>query len=255
MLHRIVSRYAGVFAAATLGLGLAACEDNTTGTPLPPPDVPNAYSIVAVAPPDETFPVDEVLSPNPQFRVLGPDGSGAANVAVTFSLNQGGLLQSTSATSDANGFVSPGEWRLGTKAGVQRLVASPPIGAAGFIDVTTTPGPLFATVGPPLLAGKVFEPGDVATSAATFTGVDEFGNRIAFNEEEPVEITVTALQGTLADGGTLEADDFGNVYAGEWTLGGAEGPQSLVASYIVDGLPKADTVTVEALIPEPPEEE
>lgn len=252
MLHRMVSRSAVVFVATAF---LASCEDNTTGTPLPPPDVSTAYTVTVASPPPEPNVVEGLVSPNVVFLVSNPDGTPAAGVPITFTINQTGLLQNITATSGSDGLVSPGEWHLGFRAGPQRLVASPALGTRAFVTVTAEPGPFFRTIGPPLLEGKVFLPGAVATDAATFTAVDQFNNRVAIIEGDTLQITVTALEGTLPDGGTLQIDEIGNVYAGTWTLAGTEGPQRLVASYLVDGLPKADTVTVEAFIPPPPEEE
>ena len=147
MLHRIVSRSVVALAATAF---LASCEDNTTGTPLPPPAASTAVYVTAVEPaegygfadlavtlPSGTDTVITVVSPSPVFYVAYPDGEVAVGQNINFSINLPGLLQSTTATVDDDGFVSPGYWAVGDRP-VQRIIASPVSGNPAFIDVDTT---------------------------------------------------------------------------------------------------------------------
>ncbi len=144
MLHRMVSRSAGAFAAAAFGLGLAACEDNTTGTPLTPPPASTAVYVnvvnTAVNPAPTTGTAGRVVAPAAVFKVTYPDGTPAVGQVIAFSLNLGGHLHQTKDTVDAGGFASPGRWILGARAATQRLIASPVAGNAGFIDVVAEAG-------------------------------------------------------------------------------------------------------------------
>jgi hypothetical protein len=147
MLHRIVSRSVVALAATAF---LASCEDNTTGTPLPPPPASTAVDVTPVEPaagygfaelavtlPNGTDTTVTVVSPSPVFHVAFPDGELAAGQTINFSLTLPGLLESTSATVGSDGFVSPGYWAVGDRP-VQRIIASPASGNPGIIDVDTT---------------------------------------------------------------------------------------------------------------------
>ena len=132
------------FAAAAFGLGLAACEDNTTGTPLTPPPASTAVYVnvvnTAVNPAPTTGTAGRVVAPAAVFKVTYPDGTPAVGQVIAFSLNLGGHLHQTKDTVDAGGFASPGKWILGARAATQRLIASPVAGNAGFIDVVAEAG-------------------------------------------------------------------------------------------------------------------
>ena len=147
MLHRIVSRSAVAFAAVGL---LASCEDNTTGTPLPPFTPSTAVNVSPIEvdggygdndTADTINGVDTivtVVTPDPVFEVLSPEGDPAVGQIINFNVNLPGLLQQTRDTVDAAGFVSPGYWIVGGRP-VQRVIATPAAGNTGFIDVSTVP--------------------------------------------------------------------------------------------------------------------
>jgi len=139
MRRRMVSRSVGVFAAAALGLGLAGCEDNTTGTPPPPPPASTAVYVNVAPPAPTTGKVLTAVAPAAVFKVTYPDGSVATGQVVNFSLNLGGVIAQQSGTVDAAGLVSPGQWTLGARAATQRLIATPVSGNAAFIDVAAVP--------------------------------------------------------------------------------------------------------------------
>jgi len=155
MLHRIVSRSVLAFAAAGL---LASCEDNTTGTPLPPPTTATLVTVTAL---DLDYTIEQqvvningtdfvvaVVSPDPAFFVELQDGEPAVGQEVAFSLNLPGALESTRVTVPGTGVVSPGRWIVDNPCppvggatfcrAVQRVIATPTAGNLGFIDVDTT---------------------------------------------------------------------------------------------------------------------
>ncbi len=118
MLHRHVRRFTPWVAV----LALAACE-STTLPPLPDPPAPPPGQIrVEVAEPGLNGVVGEETVA-PVFRALNVDGSPAAGVTVTFSALNGGGLEQTTATTDANGLASPGAWLLGPRPGLQWVSA------------------------------------------------------------------------------------------------------------------------------------
>jgi hypothetical protein len=121
MLHRIVSRSVVVLAATAF---LASCEDNTTGTPLTPPPASTAVYVNEV-PPADGYTIEEatiplpggggdttvfLVSPDPVFEVVYPDGSAAVGQVITFNLSLPGLIEQSRDTVDAAGLVSPGRW-------------------------------------------------------------------------------------------------------------------------------------------------
>ena len=242
MLHRLVCHRPVWFVVAA-AVGLGACNDTTT-PPLPDPPPPPAgqMSVEVVDAPTGGVvngPADAPVT----VRVLNLDGSVASGAPVTFTLLNGGTVQNATATSDAAGLASPGEWVLGTKAGSQRLVARAS-GAPLSIDVVATTGP----------AASVYPPAGVDGSAqafnqpvnTTFVVVDEFGNRSSAG----LEVTFTALEGSISPNPrTVEADEAGAVSPGAWTLGAFAGPQRLVVEYEIDGEDFSDTVTVTSQCP------
>ncbi len=103
-------------------VGLAACETTTT-PPLPePPEPPAAQVRVELVEPSEDGLVNTVVA-GPVFQALNVDGSPAAGVTMNFAVLNGGSLENTSATTDAAGLATPGEWTLGPRPITQYLNA------------------------------------------------------------------------------------------------------------------------------------
>lgn len=165
MLHRIVSRSVVVLAATAF---LASCEDNTTGTPLTPPPASTAVTVNPLTPEggytlkDTTVnilgvdTIVTIVTPNPQFEVVLPEGDAAVGQIVTFNVNLPGFVQQSKDTVDAAGLVSPGYWVVAKPCltpypslgevpfcrPLQRVIASPVAGNTGFLDVITAPPPV-----------------------------------------------------------------------------------------------------------------
>ncbi len=137
MLHSQMRRFVPWAAA----FALAACDTDTTA-PLPePPPQPAGEFKVEVAEPGVDGVVGE-LTQAPVFRVSGANGP-ASGVTVTFSALNGGSLQNTSATTDADGLASPGQWMLGPRPGLQWVsaIASGPGTRASVLACETAPCP------------------------------------------------------------------------------------------------------------------
>jgi hypothetical protein len=179
MLHRFVSRSAGVFAAVAVGIGVAACDDTTTGTPLTPPPPSTAIYVSpvldSVTVDDDTVSIDytvkdtlvtifgidtivTIVTPNPRFTTEFPNGDIPEGQIITFSVNLPGFLQQTKDTVDATGIVSPGYWVVARPCPqlnpedpfcrpVQRVIAFPVAGDPASIDVNAefAPPPDVAT--------------------------------------------------------------------------------------------------------------
>ena len=141
----------------------------------------------------------------------------------------------------------PGKWLLGTQAGNQRLVVQSS-GTPLAVDVAATPGAFFDLDPAPGMAG-VWPTDSTIPVANTWVATDKFNNRVGAG----IAVTFTALDGTTLQGhGTTQAsesEDNGDVPAAPWVMPASEGPKRLIASFLVDGLPKADTLTVEAVTP------
>jgi hypothetical protein len=87
-----------------------------------------------------------VVSPNPAFVVTYPNGDAAVDQVISFSLNLPGVIEQTKDTVVAGGLASPGRWIVASPCDigaefcrpVQRVIATPVAGDAGFIDVDTS---------------------------------------------------------------------------------------------------------------------
>ena len=230
MLHRIVSRSVGVFAAAALGLGLAACEDNTAGTPLTPPPASTAVyvNVDTTTPPPTTGTTGQRVTPAAVFKVTYPDGSPAVGQVVTFSLNLGGHIAQLKDTVDAGGFVSPGKWTLGARTATQRLIASPVAGNAGFIDVVAEAGPPGAGPGTgqpgghgpaPVVLGAAGNYVILAQSAISNVPTSAITGNVGLSPAAASFITGFAL--SLDAGGAFSTDAAqvtGNIYASDYAV-------------------------------------
>jgi hypothetical protein len=113
---RIVTRAVWILA---LGLGAGACSDGPSG--------PTSRASVlepGSAQSGQTAPVGSAVAVAPAVLVRDGRGLPAAGVPVTFRVTQGGgSLATPSATTDAEGMASAGEWRLGPLSGVNVVVA------------------------------------------------------------------------------------------------------------------------------------
>ena len=174
--------------------------------------------------------VGEVVSPSPAVRVLDGFGDPVADVPVTFAIAAGtGDVEGADQTTGADGSAAVGDWRLGTIAGANALSAASP----GLEGVTfTASGTPAAAEALGLNAGDDQEAsvGSPVTVRPSVAATDAFGNGVS---GVTVTFEVTSGGGSVGDPVQVTGGD-GVATVGEWSLGGAPGPNSLTAS--ADGL-------------------
>lgn len=217
---RAGAAWAGVLALGGLaGCDSAAEPDATTGAPVAvslhagDEQVARAGSAVAVA---------------PQVRVVDDAGKGAAGVAVTFRVVEGGgSVDVPSAVSDASGVASAGGWTLGSP-GRQRLEAS----ATGVGVVVFRAGASGVPAALRIAAGNGGS-GEVASEAPVAPAVLVLNS--AGDPAPYVAVTFAAEQGSVA-APRVFADEGGRASAGSWTLGPKAGPQRLIAAVAGSGI-------------------
>ena len=237
MLHRNVSHAMGWLAVAALGLG--ACGDNYDPAPNPVTPGDGGATVVrleATSKPTSGIVGTALVTPV-IVKAVTVDGDPIANQRVAFSVNSGGTVEHTEATTDEAGIATPGVWTLGSKTGSQRLVAT--AGAFNLtIDVSavTAAGTLDSLVAPLGLNNGNFIAG--AVNPLTFVAVDSFNNRLGAG----IPVAFVAKQGTLSSaGGNTNA---AGAFATTWTLPTIIGADTLIANYTAYGQAVADTIVV-----------
>lgn len=208
----------GLARSLALALLLAACSSSEA------PPKPAALSATAGG--NLTATVGTATAAAPSVKVTDESGSPVPNVAVTFAVTAGGgTLQRTSATTDAQGVASAGQWTLGTTAGTNTVTAT----AAGLSPVTFTAiGTAAAASSIAVTAGDNQQAavGAALTTAPAVTLKDQYGNVVA---GAPVTFAVLSGGGTIT-GATTTTDANGVARVGGWTLGIANGAQQLRAT-------------------------
>jgi hypothetical protein len=216
LLRRIVLQGSAVLLAA-------ACSDTHTS---PPVGAPAAIEILSG---DGQAAVAGSVVPQPVVvAVTDARGVRVPGAAVTFAVTGGGgNVAPAAVNADGNGTATGPAWTLGARAGENTLEVS-----SGPARVTIRAR---GEVGPPAQLTKVL--GDSQTALAgttlpispTVRLTDALGNSVA---SVVVTFTVTGGGGVLA-GADAATDSAGRARAGQWTLGGANGLNTLAAS--VDG--------------------
>jgi hypothetical protein len=206
--------------------GLAALSFTANAT-LPP------ESVQIVAGDGQTGIVGQPVAEPPAVRVLGPGGAPLAGLDVEFAvLAGGGLLDAGAGTpaiavtvrTDANGVAAVEAWILGPVPGLNTLIVSVP----GLAPVGFTAD---ADPGAPATLVKVSGDRQIGIAGTTLPVPlvvevsDALGNRLA-----GVLVTFAPAAGSgSVDPAQMNSAGNGTA-ATAWTLGAAEGPQSVVAS-------------------------
>jgi hypothetical protein len=97
-----------------------------------------------------------IVTPDPVFEAVFPDGQPAVGQTITFNVNLPGFIEQTTDVVDAAGFATPGRWVVAEVCPnpdapppfcrvTQRVIATPVAGNTGFIDVE----PVFPPPPPP----------------------------------------------------------------------------------------------------------
>ena len=215
------------FVRLAAALSVAACGGGDSGGPPPPPKP----TITVVSGDAQTGPASEAL-PNP--LVVRVDLSGVPDPGVTVSWTPSpgaGTVTPTSSTSGADGTAST-VWTAGTAAGAQRVQAAA-TGAAASVSfgATVLAGPAAAIA---KLRGdaQTGRPGTTLATRPVVRVTDALGNPVA---GVTVQWLVTAGGGSPASAsGTTNAAGLDSI---AWTLGPADGANTLEASAAPGGTP------------------
>ena len=177
----------------------------------------------------QTGAVGASLANAPQVTVTDEFSNPVSNATVSFVATGGSVATPQAATNGA-GVATPGPWTLGTTPGTKSLAAS----AAGTNTVTLT---ATAVVG--AAADLVVSGNNQTANAVTAVPVppsvrvvDAFANPVA-----GVGVTFTVSGGGgFVTGTTQTSDAGGNATVGSWTLGAANGPNTLAVTTNVQGV-------------------
>ena len=158
-----------------------------------------------------------------QVRVTGTTGEGLAGVTVGFEVTRGGgSVESTTATTGADGAASPGDWTMGPP-GPQRLRASvaglePVVLGATSLDVP---------------ADLVIHAGDGQRATTGMTVADTLQVRVTGTTGDPLAGVAVGFEvaggGGSVESATANTDGGGIASPGDWTMGDP-GPQRLRAT-------------------------
>ena len=198
-------------------LSISAC---TSGTE---PASPPVAQVEALTPTSFSAAVGTEVTPTPRVRVLDETGHPIAMVPVTFVALDGTIFGETVVLTNSAGIAAIRSWRLGTKAGAQRLSAR-----AGELTVEFTASSVAGPVASlQALAGND-QFGVIGATLRTRLQVkaaDAFGNPVSSAE---VNFSVLVGGGDIASASAMTASG-GVATSGDWTLGPTPGSQQVLA--------------------------
>ena len=228
--------------ASAAGLGSVVFQAGASGMPA---------AIEVVSGQDATGEVGARLAVAPEVRVLNDQGGPMAFVPVTFATAQG-AIGTPRVFTDERGHASAGSWTLGTKSGVQEVVAvvagSGVEGNPAVFRATATPTqPRRMELAPSPSAG---ETGRRYLPPATVRITDAYGNGVP---HIGVGFELLSGEGTVSDQ-PIYTDETGTAAVDSWTLGGAEGEENTLSATVLsigyDLTGASSTLTV---VPEEPD--
>lgn len=194
----------------------AACGDDDE--PFAPP-VPAELSIVDGS--GQEGPVSFPLEQQLRVKVTSDDGAGMPNIPVTWAITGGGTLNDSSTLTNSAG-ESVVSWTLGPAAGPQTVTATAPGLAPVTFTATATPfGPLF------LLQNAGNNQSGFSLEPLSATSVVLLGS-----DRAPIAgatITWTVLTGGGSVSPATSVTNAQGVASTTWTLGPAQGEQTLQA--------------------------
>ncbi len=166
-----------------------------------------------------TAPLGATVIPVPAVRATDGGGRPIAGIEVTFTAT-GGVIGRRRNLTDSDGIASMEFWVMGTRPGVQTVVARTADGQSVTFTATTLAGPprYFQRVSG---NGQSAAPGETLTQPLAMQVVDGFRNPLRGQE---VVFSVVAGGGTISPNRVV-TDTNGYVESGPWTLGTAEGVQ------------------------------
>lgn len=185
--------------------------------------------------------VGSEVTTRPSIRTEDVYGNPVPNVAVTFSVTQGGgTVSGATQTSNASGTATVGSWTLGTQAGQQFLRATAPGTQGATFSITARPGAPSQFV---KVAGDNQQAID-GIPVAVPPGVrvtDAFGNPVG---GVPVTFTPGPNSGSVTGGTVLSDPANGTAFVGSWTLGSAASQTLVATSTLVPSASTTFTATV-----------
>ncbi len=202
---------------------IAACSDSA-----PPPPV----TIVATGEYAFTGVVGELLPSPLTVKVTDAAGAPVNGVPVTFVVADGGGSVSKSADTTKAGGLASNTWRLGERAGAQRVTATA-LGVSSSIDFTATAKP-GAPVTIALGSGnaQTAAAGAPVATAPSVIVKDRFANAVP---GVSVLFSVTGGGGSITGAG-VATNAAGVAAVGEWRLGTALGANGLSALAVASGI-------------------
>lgn len=229
--------------ASATGLGSVVFMAGASGTPA---------AVEVLSGDGATGEVGTRLAVAPEVRVLDEQDRPMAYVPVTFAAGQGAIGASRVFT-DERGRASAGSWTLGTRSGVQQVVAA--VAGSGvegnparFRATATPTQPRRMEVTPSPAPG---ETGRRYLPPATVRITDAYGNGVP---HVAVGFEVLSGRGTLGNAPPAYTDETGTAFVDRWTLGGAEGEEnSLSATMLSVGYDLSGSSTVLTVRPEEPD--
>jgi Tol biopolymer transport system component len=181
--------------------------------------------IEAVTPTELMGVVNTVVNPVPMVRATDESGRPVQGVRITFEVeNNGGAIANASVNTDGSGLATVGQWRLGTVATSQNLVAR----HNKQVRVTFT---AHAVAGPVAKITRLG--GNDQLAAARETLAQRLGVRVADRFDNPIAgatVTFTVISGNgHIDGRATLTDDVGIAWSERWTLGPLSGVHQVAA--------------------------
>ena len=218
----------------SLALSIAACSGDKSA-----PEVARAATIEAVTPTASTAAVGTDLPVPPTVLVRDQHRRPMAGVAVAFTALDGGSVQQAEATTGADGTASAVRWTLGTRSGVQSLVARAGQLPEVLFGATALPGPA-ARLAPAWGGVADATVGDPVTPPPTVFVLDRYDNPVP---GVALEYTVVAGGGSVATP-RATSSATGAATPGDWRTGTT--PGSNVLSVAVPLLPDLAPATFTA---------
>jgi hypothetical protein len=207
-------------AVALAGL-LAACDGGGGGGV----DPSVASGISATSATAQTAVAGSAVTEAPSVKVVDQRGAAMAGVTVSFAVNGGGAVGSSTAATNASGVASAGTWTLGATAGQQSVTAS----AGGSLTVQ------FTATAQARAAAAV-----TAVSAPTQNGVSGIAvaeaPAVRVNDQTGAPLAGVSVTFAVTSGGgaiattTATTGANGQASSGTWTLGAAAGPNTVTAT-------------------------
>jgi uncharacterized protein YjdB len=187
------------------------------------------------------------LATPPAVQVTDAFGNGISGFTVTFAVTSGGgTLAGAAATTNANGFASPGSWTLGTVVGTNTVTASAtglPESPISFTAIASA-GPA-ATISANSVTTLTGTAGGLAPTPPSVKVVDAFGN-----PTPSVTVTFTPASGSGTASGSGVTNASGIATLDSWKFGTTAGTQTLQATLTgVSGSPVTFTATTVAPVP------